>query len=134
MRARATTVGTPSPAREPRTTILSGGERTVVGRHPRRHHGVDDVDGEAGEVHGEVAAHPPHPLVTARRVDIHIRAAPAQEKQVGNVLNSEVARDHREMFEADLKNSKPLTLEEFASRPFYIKWADRVCGLVRSQL
>lgn len=73
-------------------------------------------------------------FVTVGSVNFDNRSFSINDEVALNVLNSEVARDHREMFEADLKNSKPLTLEEFASRPFYIKWADRVCGLVRSQL
>ncbi|HTO03384.1 MAG TPA: phospholipase D-like domain-containing protein, partial [Opitutus sp.] len=73
-------------------------------------------------------------FVTIGSVNFDNRSFSINDEVALNVLNSDVARDHREMFEADLKNSKPLTHEEFASRPTYIKWADRVCGLVRSQL
>jgi hypothetical protein len=51
-----------------------------------------------------------------------------------NVLDASVAREHRGIFDRDLAQSKPLTRAAFEGRPFYVKWADRFCGLFRSQL
>jgi cardiolipin synthase A/B len=50
-----------------------------------------------------------------------------------DVLDRGFAADHRKMFERDLKVSTPLTLEEFETRKWYVKVADHVCGLFRSQ-
>ncbi len=50
-----------------------------------------------------------------------------------NVLDREVAADNERVFADDLRRSRPLTRAEFAARPFYIKLADHLCGLLRSQ-
>lgn len=48
-------------------------------------------------------------------------------------LDRAVAADHLRVFADDLKKSRPLTLEEFAARPIYIKIIDHFAGLFRSQ-
>jgi cardiolipin synthase A/B len=49
------------------------------------------------------------------------------------VLDRKVAAENLKLIADDIKNSKPLTREEFESRPIYIKLADHICGLFRSQ-
>ncbi len=72
-------------------------------------------------------------FVTIGSVNFDNRSFSINDEIGLNTLDSGIARDHRIMFEQDLRHSKPLTREEFESRPFYIKWADRFCGLFRSQ-
>jgi hypothetical protein len=48
-------------------------------------------------------------------------------------LDPKVAADNLRIFADDIRNSKPLTREEFESRPTYIKILDHLCGLFRSQ-
>jgi cardiolipin synthase len=50
-----------------------------------------------------------------------------------NVLDRGVVRDHLRLFESDLQHSRPLTVEEFRNRPWWIKLADHFCGIFRSQ-
>ena len=50
------------------------------------------------------------------------------------VLASKIATQHARIIEEDIKNSKPLTRQEFESRPVYIKLLDHICGWFRSQL
>ena len=51
-----------------------------------------------------------------------------------NVLDRDVARAGVRLFEADLRQSQPLTLRQFLSRPWWQKLIDEFCGLFRSQL
>jgi cardiolipin synthase len=48
-------------------------------------------------------------------------------------VDPKLAAQALRIFADDIKNSKRLTREEFEGRPFYIKAADWVCGLFRSQ-
>ena len=73
-------------------------------------------------------------FVTVGSVNFDNRSFSINDEVALNVLDAGVAADHRRMFEADLANSKPLTREEYESRPTYLKWVDRFCGLFRSQL
>jgi cardiolipin synthase len=73
-------------------------------------------------------------FVTVGSVNFDNRSFSINDEVAINILDSSVARDHRRIFEDDLSKSKPLTREEFESRPVYVKWADRFCGLFRSQL
>ncbi|MEO7598341.1 MAG: cardiolipin synthase [Opitutus sp.] len=73
-------------------------------------------------------------FVTVGSVNFDNRSFSINDEVALNVLNAGVAGDHHQIFENDLTHSKPLTREEFEGRPFYIKWADRFCGLFRSQL
>lgn len=50
-----------------------------------------------------------------------------------NVVDVDVANAFLKSFNDDRAHSKPLTREEFENRPFYIKIADHICGLFRSQ-
>jgi cardiolipin synthase len=51
-----------------------------------------------------------------------------------NVLDRDVVRAAEKLFEEDLAQSEPLTLEEFRARPWWQKVLDHFCGLFRSQL
>ncbi len=51
-----------------------------------------------------------------------------------NIIDAKVAGEFLKSFNDDLAHSKPLTLEEFRDRPFYIKIADHIAGTLRSQL
>ena len=51
-----------------------------------------------------------------------------------NVLDPGVVRAGRRIFEDDLRNSSPLTFEEFRRRPAWQKLLDHFCGMFRSQL
>ena len=50
-----------------------------------------------------------------------------------NVIDAAVTKSFLKSFEDDLAHSKPLTREDFESRPFYIKLADQFAGWFRSQ-
>jgi cardiolipin synthase len=50
-----------------------------------------------------------------------------------NIIDPAVARAFLKSFNDDLAHSKPLTLEEFHERPFYIKLVDHISGVLRSQ-
>jgi cardiolipin synthase len=73
-------------------------------------------------------------FVTVGSVNFDNRSFSINDEISLNVLDPQVALDHRRIFEEDLKNSTRLTREEFESRPTYIKWLDNFCGLFRSQL
>lgn len=73
-------------------------------------------------------------FVTIGSVNFDNRSFSINDEISLNVLDPGITRDYLAMFERDLRSSKPLTREEFENRPFYIKWADRFCGLFRSQL
>jgi len=73
-------------------------------------------------------------FVTVGSVNFDNRSFSINDEVALNVIDSGLARDHRRVFEDDLKQSVPYTREEYESRPFYIKWADHFCGLFRSQL
>lgn len=49
------------------------------------------------------------------------------------VVDQKVVAENERIFADDIAHSKPLTNEEFKSRPLYIKALDWVCGLFRSQ-
>jgi len=51
-----------------------------------------------------------------------------------NILDHEIARQGLAQFESDLRQSSPLTLEEFEGRPGWQKLLDHFCGIFRSQL
>ena len=50
-----------------------------------------------------------------------------------NIIDPTVTRAYLKSFNDDLAHSKPLTAEEFRSRPFYIKLVDYIAGTLRSQ-
>ncbi|MEO5958981.1 MAG: phospholipase D-like domain-containing protein [Opitutaceae bacterium] len=73
-------------------------------------------------------------FVTIGSANFDNRSFTINDEVTLNVLDRGVAADHLRMFEQDLRRSKPLTLEEFKARPFYIKAADHIAGMFRSQL
>lgn len=73
-------------------------------------------------------------FVTVGSVNFDNRSFSINDEIALNVLDRGVATEHLRMFEHDLTKSKPLTREEYESRPFYVKWTDKFCGLFRSQL
>jgi hypothetical protein len=50
-----------------------------------------------------------------------------------SVIDKKTAAENLRIFEDDVKHSKPLTREEFESRPFYVKIFDYLAGTLRSQ-
>ncbi|MDB6127664.1 MAG: phospholipase D/Transphosphatidylase [Verrucomicrobia bacterium] len=50
-----------------------------------------------------------------------------------NIIDANVARENLKAFENDVKQSHPISLEEFRHRGFFIRAMDHVCGLFRSQ-
>ena len=73
-------------------------------------------------------------LVTIGSANFDNRSFSINDEVTLTVLDSKVAAENLKNFAADIRQSKPLTREEFEGRPFYIKFADHVCGLIRSQL
>jgi cardiolipin synthase len=73
-------------------------------------------------------------LVTIGSVNFDNRSFSINDEVAVNVINADLGRAHRRMFEHDLTQSRRYTLEEHEARPFYVKLADRFCGLFRSQL
>jgi cardiolipin synthase len=72
-------------------------------------------------------------LVTVGSANFDNRSFSINDEVTLTALDPKVAADHLKIFADDLANSKPLTREEFEGRPFYIKIADYICGLFRSQ-
>lgn len=72
-------------------------------------------------------------LVTVGSANFDNRSFSLNDEVTLSVLSREVAADHLKVFAEDLKQSERLTAEEFGSRPFYIKLADHVSGMFRSQ-
>jgi cardiolipin synthase len=72
-------------------------------------------------------------LVTIGSANFDNRSFSINDEVTLTILDRDVAAANLKIFDEDLKVSKPLTREEFESRPFYIKWADTICGLFRSQ-
>lgn len=73
-------------------------------------------------------------FVTVGSVNFDNRSFSINDEVALNILDARFARDFRRSFELDLSRSKPYPREEFEARPFYIKLADKFCGLFRSQL
>ena len=73
-------------------------------------------------------------FVTIGSVNFDNRSFGINDEVNVNVLDAQVAQDHLKLFQADVKASKPLTLAEFAGRPWWLKLIDQFCGLFRSQL
>lgn len=72
-------------------------------------------------------------LVTVGSANFDNRSFSINDEVTLNILDREVAKKHLQIFARDLSQSKPLTREEFEARPFYVKMADKFCGLFQSQ-
>lgn len=72
-------------------------------------------------------------LLTIGSANFDNRSFAINDEVTLNVIDRKVAADNLRLFDDDLKHSKPLTREEFESRPLYIKICDHLCGLFRSQ-
>jgi cardiolipin synthase A/B len=73
-------------------------------------------------------------LVTIGSANFDNRSFAINDEITLNVLDRNVAAEHLRIFEKDLAESTPLTLEEFEARPVYVKLFDHFWGLFRSQL
>ena len=72
-------------------------------------------------------------LVTVGSANFDNRSFSINDEVALNVLDRDVARTHLQVFEDDLRHSRPLSLEEFRNRSIFIKLADHFFGLFRSQ-
>lgn len=72
-------------------------------------------------------------LVTVGSANFDNRSFSINDEVTLDVIDRGVAGDYEKMFARDLEACVPLSREEFESRPWYIKVADHVCGLFRSQ-
>ncbi len=72
-------------------------------------------------------------LLTIGSANFDNRSFSINDEVTLSVLDPKVAANNLEIFEDDIRHSKPLTREDFAGRPFYIKALDHICGLFRSQ-
>lgn len=73
-------------------------------------------------------------LVTIGSANFDNRSFSINDEVALTVLDPKVARENLKIFADDMNKSLRLTREEFEARPFYIKIADHLCGLIRSQL
>lgn len=72
-------------------------------------------------------------LVTLGSANFDNRSFAINDEVTINLLDPKVGAEHTRIFEQDLKRTVPLTAEQFAARPFYIKAGDWFAGLFRSQ-
>lgn len=72
-------------------------------------------------------------FVTLGSINFDNRSFSINDEVNVNVLDRGVAKAFLVGFNDDVKNSKPLTLEEFRDRPLWVKIADHFSGLFRSQ-
>lgn len=72
-------------------------------------------------------------FVTVGSANFDNRSFSINDEDALNILDPAVAREHLKIFEDDVRHSRPITLESFRSRPWYIKITDHVCGVFRSQ-
>jgi cardiolipin synthase len=72
-------------------------------------------------------------LVTVGSANFDNRSFSINDEVSLDVLDRGFAAEHHRIFERDLKASVPLTREQFEGRAWYVKVADQVCGLFRSQ-
>jgi cardiolipin synthase len=73
-------------------------------------------------------------LVTIGSSNFDNRSFSINDEVNVTVLDPKVAAENLRIFAKDISDSKPLTREEFESRPAYIKVLDNICGWFRSQL
>ncbi|MDB6167409.1 MAG: phospholipase D/Transphosphatidylase [Verrucomicrobia bacterium] len=72
-------------------------------------------------------------LVTVGSANFDNRSFSINDEDAINVIDREVAKTHVRIFEEDVKRSRPISAKEFLGRPFYVRFGDSVCGLLRSQ-
>jgi cardiolipin synthase A/B len=72
-------------------------------------------------------------LLTMGSANFDNRSFTINDEITLSVLDPKIAAANLKIFDDDLKDSKPLTREEFEGRPIYIKVLDYICGLFRSQ-
>lgn len=72
-------------------------------------------------------------LVTVGSANFDNRSFTINDEVTLNVRNAGLAAEHRRMFENDLRRCRPLTLDDFQQRPFYVGWTEDFLGLFRSQ-
>lgn len=72
-------------------------------------------------------------FVTIGSANFDNRSFTINDEITFNTLDRGVAATHLDIFEQDLKRSRLINRAEFAARPFYGRWADKFCGLFRSQ-
>lgn len=72
-------------------------------------------------------------LVTVGSANFDNRSFSINDEVLLNVLDRQIGTRHLEIFEADLKRSEQVTLEQHSNRPFYIKALDHIAALFRSQ-
>ncbi len=72
-------------------------------------------------------------LVTIGSANFDNRSFSINDEITLTALDRKVAAENLKIFANDVAQSHRLTREEFESRPFYIKLADHLCGMFRSQ-
>jgi cardiolipin synthase A/B len=73
-------------------------------------------------------------FVTVGSVNFDNRSFRINDEANINVLDRPFAREQIEIFEADRKDSRELTYDEYRNRPWWVKVGDHLSGLLRSQL
>lgn len=73
-------------------------------------------------------------FLTIGSVNFDNRSFGINDEVAVNVIDRDIVAAANRLFESDLKDSRPLTLEEFRARPWWQKQVDSFCGLFRSQL
>lgn len=72
-------------------------------------------------------------FVTVGSANFDNRSFTINDEDALNVIDPAVARDLLKAFDDDLKKSRPVLREEFEKRSIFIRIADHVCGVFRSQ-
>jgi cardiolipin synthase A/B len=72
-------------------------------------------------------------LLTIGSANFDNRSFSINDEVTLSVIDKKTAAENLRIFEDDVKHSKPLTREEFESRPFYVKIFDYLAGTLRSQ-
>ena len=73
-------------------------------------------------------------FVTMGSINFDNRSFAINDEANINIIDPAVAGEFNKSFNDDVTHSKPLTSEEFHARPFYIKIADHVAGVLQSLL
>lgn len=72
-------------------------------------------------------------FVTVGSANFDNRSFSLNDEVTLDILSRDVASEHLKLFARDLSQSQQLTREEFEGRPIYIKLADHLSGMFRSQ-